>query len=381
MTKRDYYKVLGVSKSVSADELKKAYRKLAMKYHPDKNPDDKEAEKKFKELSEAYDVLQDKDKRAAYDHMGHAAFEHGGGARGRGGFDFNFRAGTGGFADIFEEVFSEFMGGQRGPSPRQRGSDLQYNLAINLEAAFKGIKKSIRISTGVACTECNGSGAEKDSSPATCDTCHGRGKVRAQQGFFTVERTCPKCHGAGQYIEHPCRSCNGLGKVRKDKTLEVDIPPGIEEGTRIRIAGAGEAGTRGGPSGDLYVFVEVDPHPLFQRESAHIHCRAPISMITAALGGSIEVLTIDGKLAQVTIPSGTQNGRQFRLKGKGMTILRRSGRGDMYVHTMVETPVNLTKKQKELLKEFESSDKKGHTSPESEGFFRKVKDFWDKLQD
>ena len=384
MAAHDYYKILGVSKSVSSDELKKAYRKLAMKYHPDKNPDDKESEHKFKEISSAYEILSDKEKRAAYDSMGHAAFESGGAGagagRGQGGFDFNFSSG-GGFADIFEEVFGEAMGGRRGSRATHRGSDLQYNLQVSLEEAYKGINKSILVATGVTCEPCDGSGAEKGSSPAACGTCNGRGKIRAQQGFFTIERTCPKCQGMGQYIEDPCHSCNGMGKVRQDRTLGVAIPAGIEDGTRIRLAGQGEAGLRGGPSGDLYVFIEIIPHRLFKREGANIHCRAPISMITATLGGSIEVPSIDGKRARVTIPAGTQTGKQFRLKGKGMSILRRSSHGDMYVHTMVETPVHLTKKQKEILKEFEASDTKGKTSPESEGFFAKVRDVWDNLQE
>lgn len=384
MAKRDYYEVLGVAKSASADELKKAYRKLAMKLHPDKNPGDKESEQKFKELNEAYEILSDADKRAAYDRMGHAAFEQGGGGFGgfggrhAGGFEFN--AG-GGFSDIFEEIFGDFMGGGRGQRAHQRGNDLQYNMSVTLEEAYSGVKKSITVAMGVECGTCHGSGAEKGSSPVTCTTCHGRGKVRAQQGFFTVERTCSTCQGTGQIIENPCKTCKGMGRVNERKTLNISVPAGVETGTRIRLSGEGEAGVRGAPAGDLYVVVEVQPHPLFEREDANIHCRVPISMVTAALGGNIEVPTIDGSKVRVTIPAGTQSGKIFRLGSKGMSILRRSNRGDMFVHAFVETPVHLTKKQKDLLKEFAESDKKGQTSPESEGFFSRVKDFWDKLGD
>jgi molecular chaperone DnaJ len=383
MAKRDYYEVLGVSKSASADEMKKAYRTLAMKFHPDKNPGDKEAEKKFKELNEAYEVLRDADKRAAYDRMGHAAFDGGmgGGQRGHpGGFEFNF--GGGGFSDIFEEMFGDFMGGQgRGPRGHQRGNDLQYNLSISLEEAYTGVKKEITVTMGVACGVCKGTGSEKDSTPKTCPTCHGRGKVRAQQGFFTVERTCTTCQGMGQIIENPCKNCHGAGRVNDRRTLSISVPAGVETGTRIRLSGEGEAGIRGAPAGDLYVNVEVKAHPLFEREEANIHCRVPISMVTAALGGSIDVPTIDGAKARVTIPAGTQSGKIFRLGGKGMTILRRSNHGDMFVHAFVETPVHLSKKQKELLKEFDESDKGGKTSPETQGFFSRVKEFWDNLGD
>jgi molecular chaperone DnaJ len=376
MSKRDYYDVLGVSRSASEDELKKAYRSLAMKYHPDKNSGDKEAEKKFKELNEAYEILRDANKRAAYDRMGHQAFDQGGGGRPHASGDFNF---TGGFSNIFEDIFGDFMGG--GSSQGQRGSDLQYNMNVSLEEAFKGTKKTIRINVNAACDECKGSGAEKGTKPVTCSTCQGRGKVRANQGFFTVERACPTCHGAGRAIEKPCRSCSGLGRVRKEKNLNVSVPAGVEDGTRIRLAGEGEAGIQGAASGDLYVFVSVAPHPFFQREGADIHCRVPISMVTAALGGTIEVPTIDGGRAKVKIPEGTQTNRQFRLKDKGMTILRHSNRGDMYIHAFVETPVNLTKKNKEILKEFEKNTKNTQTNPQSEGFFAKVKEFWDNLQD
>ncbi|MBL0941474.1 MAG: molecular chaperone DnaJ [Alphaproteobacteria bacterium] len=376
MSKRDYYDVLGVPRSASESELKKAYRSLAMKYHPDKNSGDKEAEKKFKELNEAYEILRDVNKRAAYDRMGHQAFDQGGRERSHASGDFNF---TGGFSNIFEDIFGDFMGG--GSPQAHRGSDLQYNMNISLEEAFKGSKKPIRINVNAPCDECKGSGSEKGTKPVTCLSCHGQGKVRANQGFFTVERTCPTCHGAGRKIEKPCRSCSGLGRVRKEKSLNVSIPAGVEDGTRIRLAGEGEAGIQGAAPGDLYVFVSVAPHSFFQREGADIHCRVPISMVTAALGGAIEVPTINGGRAKVKIPEGTQTNRQFRLKDKGMTILRRSNRGDMYIHAFVETPVNLSKKNKDLLKEFEKSTKNAQTNPQSEGFFAKVKEFWDNLQD
>lgn len=382
MSKRDFYEVLGVSKSASEDEMKKAYRKMAMKHHPDKNPGDKEAEKKFKELNEAYEVLRDANKRAAYDRMGHAAFDGsmgGGGGRGHpGGFDFNF--GGGGFSDMFEEVFGDFMGGQRRGGPAQhRGSDLQYNLSITLEEAFAGVKKSVTVMAGVKCGTCEGSGSAANSRPVTCKTCQGRGKVRSQQGFFSIERACPTCQGMGQIIENPCKTCHGAGSVQDKRTLNISVPAGVETGTRIRLSGEGEVGVRGSHPGDLYVHVDVKAHGLFEREDANIHCRVPISMVTAALGGSIDVPTIDGAKARVTIPAGTQNGKIFRLSGKGMSVLRRTSRGDMFVHAFVETPSNLTKRQKELLQEFNESDKSGDSSPESQGFFSRVKEFWDNL--
>jgi molecular chaperone DnaJ len=378
MAKRDYYDVLGVAKSASADELKKAYRKLAMQYHPDRNQGEKDAEQKFKEISEAYDVLKDDQKRAAYDRLGHAAFEGGRGAGGAGGFDF-----SGGFADIFDEMFGEFMGRGRsgGGGGGNRGADLRYNLEITLEDAFKGASKAVRIPTSAVCDACSGSGAEKGSQPATCPTCNGSCKIRTQQGgFFTIERTCPTCSGAGKIIKDPCRACQGQGRQRREKTLQVSIPAGVEDGTRIRLAGEGEAGLRGGNPGDLYIFLSVAPHRLFQRDGANVQCKAPIPMTTAALGGVIEVPTLDGARAKITIPSGTQTGHQFRLKGKGMSVLRSPVRGDLYIQVMVETPIKLTKRQEELLREFEREGESGH-NPESEGFFAKVKEFWADLKD
>ncbi len=382
MSKRDYYEVLGVKKGASADELKKAYRKLAMKYHPDRNPDAPEAEHKFKEINEAYDVLKDENKRAAYDRMGHAAFEAGMGGRGAaGGFDFSSA-----FSDIFDDLFNDFTGKRRtgaagqGEAAAQRGADLRYNLQISLEDAFRGKQQNITVSTSVSCGECQGSGGEKGSAPIGCPTCQGSGRIRAQQGFFTIERTCHTCQGSGKIIEKPCKQCAGTGLTRKDKTLSVNIPSGVEEGTRIRLAGEGEAGFRGGPSGDLYIFLSIKPHRFFKRDGANLHCQIPVSMVTASLGGAVEAPTIDGGKIKVTIPEGTQTGAQFRLRGKGMSILRSGTRGDMYIHVQVETPVNLSKKQKDILKDFDNSGG-GKNSPESAGFFEKVKELWDDLKE
>ena len=379
MAKQDYYDTLGVARDASAEQLKKAYRGLAMKFHPDRNPGDKAAEHKFKEINEAYDVLKDDQKRAAYDRFGHRAFEngHGGGAH-AGGFDFT--AG-GGFADIFEEMFGEFMGGRRGQQARQRGGDLRYNMEITLEEAFGGKQATIRVGALAACEGCGGSGAEKGSKPVNCPTCRGSGKVRHSQGFFTVETTCAGCQGAGKIIDKPCRSCGGQGRSRQDKTLNVTIPPGVEDGTRIRLAGEGEAGLRGSPGGDLYIFLTVSPHKLFQREGANIFCRVPITMATAALGGIIEVPTVDGSRARITIPAGTQTGQQFRLRSKGMNVLRSHERGVMYAQIVVETPMHLTKRQQELLQEFENAGRGKQHSPEAEGFFAKVKEFWNELKE
>lgn len=377
MSKSDYYELLGASRDASADELKKAYRKMAMKYHPDKNPGDKEAEHKFKEINEAYDVLRDDQKRAAYDRYGHAAFEQGGMGGGfgggMGGFDF-----AGGFGDIFEEMFGEILGGgaRRGGAQQGggRGSDLRYDLTISMEEAFNGAEKTIKVSTLAACEECKGHGTAPGSSPVSCGTCGGLGRVRAQQGFFTIERTCPTCQGEGRVIKDPCKSCQGAGRVRKERTLAVSIPPGVENGTRIRLSGEGEAGTRGGRPGDLYVFLSVTPHPFFQRDGANLHCRVPISMTMAALGGKVSVPLIDGAMTEVEVKSGTQGGHQMRLRGKGMSVLRSHTRGDMYVELVVETPVNLTKRQKELLEEFALESGGNRTHPESESFLDKVRD-------
>ncbi len=374
MAKQDYYELLGADRDASDEELKKSYRKLAMQYHPDRNPGDEQAEHKFKELSEAYDVLRDGEKRAAYDQFGHAAFENAGAQR-AGGFDFGSS-----FADVFDDLFGDFMGsGRQGGRSRSRGADLRFNLEITLEDAFHGKKHTVRVPTSVSCEACEGSGAQNETAPATCPSCRGHGKVRTQSGFFTIERTCPTCQGAGRVIENPCQACHGSGRVQREKSLSVTIPAGVEDGTRIRLGGEGEAGLRGGPAGDLYIFLSISPHRLFRRDGAHIHCRVPIPMTTAALGGTIEVPTVEGNRTRVNIPAGSQSGRQFRLKGKGMPAMRGSGSGDLYIQTMIETPVNLNKRQKELLREFEGAGT-SH-SPESEGFFAKVKELWDDLKD
>ncbi len=387
MAKRDYYDVLGVSKSADEAELKRAYRKLAMQYHPDRNKDDAEAEAKFKEVNEAYDILKDGQKRAQYDQFGHAAFDPsmGGGQGGfGGGFQGGFRQGEGfgGFADVFDDIFGEFMGGRRGGGGgrerAERGADLRIDLEISLEEAFAGTTATLNVPTMVSCEVCTGTGAKDGAKPTTCPTCQGRGRVRAQQGIFAVERTCPTCQGTGQIIDDPCTACAGQGRVRKTTSLNVDVPAGVDDGTRLRVPGKGEAGVRGGGAGDLYVFIRVAPHPLFHRDGPHIQCRVPISMATAALGGQIEVPTVGGKRARITIPEGTQTGRQFRLKGKGMPTLRGRQTGDMYVQVAVETPVNLTSKQKKLLKEFADAGS-DDTSPESAGFLKRVKDFWEDL--
>ncbi len=377
MAKRDYYEVLGVGREASEDDLKKAYRKLAMKYHPDRNQGDAEAEAKFKEVSEAYDALKDADKRAAYDRFGHAAFEGGNGGGG-GGNPF----GGGGFEDIFEEMFGRFGGrGGAGRAASGRGADLRQEVHISMEEAYAGTKKTIRVPSSVQCEACTGSGAEGGKASAqTCGTCRGTGKVRAQQGFFLIERTCPTCNGSGQIIKNPCKLCQGAGRVQRDRTLNVTIPAGVEDGTRIRLTGEGEAGLRGAPAGDLYVDIGVRAHPIFQREGPNIMVRVPLRMTQAALGGAVEVPSIDGSRASVKIPAGTQTGDNFRLRGKGFSVLRSAARGDMYVQVMVETPQNLTAKQRELLEAFEAEAvKSGTSSPESEGFFAKVKEFWDGL--
>ena len=381
MAKRDYYDVLGVAKGASADEIKKAYRGKVKELHPDRNKDNPDAEKLFKEVGEAYDVLKDGDKKAAYDRYGHAAFEGGmGGGGGRGG---GFGGGgdfSSAFSDVFDDLFGDFMGQRGGGGGRRaaRGADLRYNLRVTLEEAYSGMQKSISVPTSVQCDSCNGSGSEGGAEPTTCPTCSGMGKVRAQQGFFTVERTCPTCSGLGQIIKNPCKTCSGSGRTEKDRTLSVNIPAGVETGTRIRLAGEGEAGMRGGPSGDLYIFIEVAEHELFDREGPNLFCRVPVFMSTAALGGNIEVPTIDGGRGRVQIPAGSQSGRQMRLRGKGMPPLRGGGVGDMIIELAVETPVNLTSRQKELLREFEELS--SENNPESSTFFSSVKKFWDTMK-
>src|SRR5262245_45889526 len=368
MAKRCYYETLEVERAADDGALKTSFRKLAMKWHPDRNPGDKDSEIRFKEINEAYDVLKDPQKRAAYDRFGHAAFEQGGGVHGFGA-DFGSA-----FSDIFEGIFG--MGGarQRG-SGRERGADLRFNMQITLEEAYKGKTAQVRLPTSVTCEVCSGTGAKAGTKPKTCSTCNGHGRIRHAQGFFTLERTCNACHGRGQVIENPCPTCAGTGRTTKERTLSVNIPAGVEDGTRIRLAGEGEAGLRGGPTGYLYIFLSLATHAFFQRDSADLHCRVPISMVTAALGGEFEVPTIDGKKTQVKIPSGTQSGRRFRLQAKGMPVLRSKQVGDMYVQVMVETPQNLTKRQRELLAEFEKLSSQ-ETQPESAGFFAKVKDFF-----
>ena len=372
MAKRDFYEVLGVSKTATEVELKSAFRKAAMSCHPDRHPGDKQAESRFKEVNEAYQTLSDAQKRAAYDRYGHAAFEQGG----VGGMGDGFAASM---SDIFDDLFGDMMGGRRGGrhgSGRERGADLRYNLEITLEEAFNGKTATIKLPTSVTCEACAGSGARAGSKPVTCRTCGGHGRVRAQQGFFAIERTCPSCQGRGQTIDNPCDKCAGSGRVTRERTLSVNVPAGVEDGTRIRLTGEGEAGMRGGPTGDLYIFLSVKPHPVFQRDGADLYCRVPISMVQAALGGEFTVHTLDGTESRVSIPEGAQTGRQLRLRGKGMPILRSRDAGDLFVQLNVETPQNLTRRQRELLMEFaqESSHK---THPESAGFFAKMKEFFE----
>jgi len=373
MAKRCYYKTLEVERTASDGEIKSAFRKQAMQFHPDRNPNDNAAEHRFKEINEAYEVLKDPDKRAAYDRFGHAAFEHGMGG-GAAGFGADF--GTT-FSDLFEGIFGMSTGRGRS-SGRERGADLRYNMEIALQEAFTGKTAQIRIPTSVTCEACSGSGAKAGTKPKTCPMCGGHGRVRHAQGFFTLERTCPNCHGRGQSIDTPCASCSGSGRVTRERMLSVNIPAGVEDGTRIRLAGEGEAGVRGGPSGDLYIFLSIGTHPFFQREGADLHCRVPVSMVTASLGGEFEVPTIDGGKSKVKVPEGTQSSRRFRLAGKGMPVLRGRQSGDMYVQVVVETPQKLTKKQRELLTEFERLSS-SETQPESSGFLGKVKEFLDGL--
>jgi molecular chaperone DnaJ len=372
MAKRCYYETLSIERTANDGAIKAAFRKQAMQYHPDRNPGDKDAEHRFKELNEAYEVLKDRDKRAAYDRFGHAAFEHGMGGQAGFGADFGTT-----FSDLFEGIFGMAAARGRGTG-RERGADLRYNMEITLQEAYVGKNAQIRIPTSVICEACSGSGAKAGTKPKTCSMCGGHGRVRHAQGFFTLERTCPNCHGRGQSIDTPCTSCAGSGRVTRERTLSVNIPAGVEDGTRIRLAGEGEAGVRGGPPGDLYIFLSIGAHAFFQREGADLHCRVPVSMVTAAIGGEFEVPTIDGGKTKVKVPEGTQSGRRFRLAGKGMPVLRARQCGDMYVQVVVETPQKLTKKQRDLLAEFDRLSST-ETQPESSGFLGKVKEFLDGL--
>src|ERR1700761_1814680 len=373
-TKRCYYETLEVDRTADDSKLKSAFRKLAMKWHPDRNPGDASSEVRFKEINEAYEVLKDGEKRAAYDRYGHAAFEQGGGLGGGAGFGAGFASS---FSDIFEDLFG--MAGQRTRSGgRERGADLRYNMEITLEEAFQGKTAQIEIPVSVTCEACSGTGAKAGTKPKTCSMCGGVGRVRQAQGFFTLERTCPGCQGRGQMIEDACPSCAGSGRVTRERTLSVNIPQGVEDGTRIRLAGEGEAGVRGGPPGDLYIFLSLTAHEFFQRDGADLHCRVPVSMVMAAMGGDFEVPTIDGGKTKVKVTEGTQSGRRFRLQGKGMPVLRARQSGDMYVQVVVETPQKLTKKQRELLAEFDRLSST-ETQPESSGFLGKVKEFLDGL--
>ena len=377
MSKRDYYEILGCSKTASESELKKAFRSKAKELHPDRNSGNSAATEKFKKVNEAYDILKDPEKRAAYDRYGHAAFDGsmGGGFSSGGSSNGDFASA---FSDVFEDLFGDFMGGgnSRSNSSQRanRGADLRYNMQISLKHAFSGKKTNIDVPTSVSCDTCKGTGAQSGAAPTSCPTCSGIGKVRAQQGFFTVERTCPTCAGKGQIIKNPCRLCNGQGRVDKSKKLSVNIPPGVETGTRIRLAGEGEAGIRGGQPGDLYIFIEVEKHSIFEREGNDLFCRIPITMTTAALGGDLEAPTLDGGKTRVKIPQGSQNNKQLRLKGKGMPSIRGSSKGDLYIEILVETPVNLNAEQVQLLKQFENSCR--DNNPANKDFFSKVKNFW-----
>ena len=376
MAKRDFYEILGVAKNSSEEEIKKSYRKLAMKYHPDRNPDSKESEEKFKEVKEAYEMLTNPEKREAYDRYGHAGVDPN---MGGGGFS---GAGAGGFADSFGDIFGDIFGGGgrgRGAGPQvYRGADLRYNLEITLEQAAHGFDTTIRVPSWDKCDTCHGTGAKPGTSPVTCGTCHGQGQVRMQQGFFSIQQTCPKCHGNGKVITDPCAPCGGQGRIKRNKTLEVKIPAGIDNGMRIRSSGNGEPGTNGGPAGDLYVEIHIKPHAVFQREGDDLHCEMPISFVKATLGGEIEVPTLSGKVS-FTIPEGTQSGKTFRLKAKGIKGVRSGYAGDLFCHVAVETPVKLTDKQKDLLKEFERLTSEGGAkhSPQSKGWMDKVKDFFE----
>lgn len=379
MNKQCYYELLGIQKNATDVEIKKAYRSLAMKYHPDKNPGNQEAEIKFREATEAYEILKDGQKRAAYDRYGHAAFAQGAGAGagGFGGFNFDFGAG---FGSIFEDIFSEFMGGSRRSSSYEgmRGKDLRQDIEITLEEAYAGITKEVEVQTAIRCDDCNGTGAAEGSQAETCETCHGSGRVRRQSGFFIEERMCPTCQGAGKVIKNPCKKCHGSGKVSQKKVLEVNIPAGIDSENRMRLSGQGEAGMHGGPNGDLYIFIHIKPHKIFQREGANLFCSVPVSMVTAALGGEINIPCLDGTTERVEIDAGMQSGHEVRLRKKGMVVLQSKNVGDLFVRFKVETPKKLTAKQKELLKQFEAEGK--NVSPEADGFFDKIKEFVENLK-
>ncbi len=389
-TKTDYYELLSVSRDANGDEVKRAYRKLAMQYHPDKNPGDKGAEKKFRDIAQAYEVLSDNQKRAAYDRYGHAAFEQGGPGGfggGAGGFDFN--GFPGGLSDILNEVFGDFMGASGGGGTHsntgaQRGNDVRYDMELTLDEAFKGVEKNIKVATPQTCQTCKGSGAKPGTTPSTCKHCGGAGKIRIQQGFFLMERTCAVCSGVGKVIEHACKDCRGQGRVRNERTLKVTIPAGVDTGTRIRIAGEGEAGLRGGSQGDLYVFISVKAHAFLHREGSNLLARMPISFVLAALGGTIDVPTLDGDPATLNIPEGAQNGQQFRLKGQGMTMLQQgrarseTARGDLFVEISIETPIHLSAKQKQLLEEFDTQCENRKNNPQAHGFMERVRGFFAK---
>lgn len=383
MTEKDYYELLEVARDADGETIKRSYRRLAMKYHPDRNPDDSEAENRFKEICEAYEVLKDSQKRAAYDRYGHQAFANGGMGGGNpfNGFEFNF--GSGGFSDIFADVFSEFMGGGRGRGAQrsyaERGADVRYNMTITLEEAFTGVEKEITIPSTETCEDCHGHGTKDGKEAPVCDKCHGSGRIHQQQGgFFIVETTCPKCGGKGRIVKDACKSCSGSGVLNKDKTIKVKIPAGIEDETRMRISGAGEAGSRGGENGDLYVFITVKAHKIFSREGANLYMNIPVSMTCAALGGKMEIPAIDGSVIELSIPAGTQSDQIQKIGGEGMTMIRSKGRGDLFVKYRVETPVNLSAKQKELLEEFRAISKDDTCQPETKGFFDKIKDLFNK---
>lgn len=378
-TEKDYYELLEVAKDASGDEIKKSFRRLAMKWHPDRNPDNKEAESRFKEICEAYEVLKDDQKRAAYDRYGHQAFANGGMGGGNpfNGFDFNFGAG-GGFADIFENIFSDMMGGGRGGSRSyaQDGADLRYNLEITLEEAFSGVEKEIKIPTTVQCEECHGHGTADGKEAPVCPHCQGSGKIRTRQGFMIMETYCPHCHGEGRLVKEACKKCHGEGVIRSEKTLKIKIPAGIEDNTRMRIANEGQSGIRGGDNGDLYVFITVKEHKLFIRDGANLYVRVPISMACAALGGKIEIPDINGEKIEVEVAAGTQTDQQKKISGQGMTVMRSNKRGDMFVKFRVETPTNLSARQKELLEEFREISKDDSCQPEAKGFFDRIKDLF-----